>query len=633
VTTKPELWTLGRLRSAKGVDGSPPVIDDRDPVAFRIPEFQRSLVWPRKKQEQLIQSIIRGYPIGALLLVESDDKFEHRSADGKRRKIPTYGIIDGLQRTNAIADHLNMPLNSITEDVLDAAIVADLSEAISRDFKVSINAEELEDHIIAWLKDVKIPEPKRGFEHDSLMDAITEAHSLPDPTRDQLRNIRSILIDLLDHVQSAVDITQQQMPVLIYSGPSENLPEIFERINTQGTVLSKYEIFAAAWVNQQVTIASTDVKNAIRTRYTGLEEEGFQVERTTSPTTYSLFDYLYGLSHVLGQRFPRLYPRDDPKKGRASVAFSLATLILGHPLEKMSELPKLLPRKADKTLDVSRLERAILDSSKHVDTILARHLGLALRNESEALAHSELQMASVVAATSAYLFDASEKLKSRRLSLSHRQKLERAIPQHYLYDIIRQEWRGPLYTYAFERAWKAPRIRADYYLKPIDRSAFKAALATSLQEQLTETSHSRRNITASDRALLKFVYSGLITAGEQAQHKFDIEHLYPVARLTKLTAGKEPWAIGALANLAILPAPINRRKKDETVSQYVARTKSPPSPEEVRLIDKLTLIPVNEIDIPRKSGRDLLREEQYVSTLKKRWRNIESRLIKSLDLR
>lgn len=51
--------------------------------------------------------------------------------------------------------------------------------------------------------------------------------------------------DLYDRIASTI------IPVIVYTGDENNLPEIFDRINSQGTPLDQYEVYAAAWPVKQ----------------------------------------------------------------------------------------------------------------------------------------------------------------------------------------------------------------------------------------------------------------------------------------------------------------------------------------------------------------------------------------------
>lgn len=58
--------------------------------------------------------------------------------------------------------------------------------------------------------------------------------------------------DFFDDRQQLYDkIASTVIPVIVYTGDENNLPEIFDRINSQGTPLDQYEVYAAAWPVQQ----------------------------------------------------------------------------------------------------------------------------------------------------------------------------------------------------------------------------------------------------------------------------------------------------------------------------------------------------------------------------------------------
>ena len=63
----------------------------RDQVLFVNRRYQRKLVWTEPEKARLIESILKGFPIPLILLAERE-----------KTTPPTYEIIDGLQRLNAI---------------------------------------------------------------------------------------------------------------------------------------------------------------------------------------------------------------------------------------------------------------------------------------------------------------------------------------------------------------------------------------------------------------------------------------------------------------------------------------------------------------------------------------------------
>lgn len=625
MVTSPTLWPLQKLRSARSAADGTVEVDPNDPVVFTIPPFQRSLVWPVKKQRNLIAAILRGYPFGALLLVENKPR-EVTLPSGATVMAKDYGIIDGLQRTNAIVEHLRRSLAMATEDVLKGAEY----EAFRDEFRTCIDSgiedDRIADAVLAWMHATERPDISEGFDFDTLVTSICDKLEL-DVSYEERLPIKPAASAFLKYLANAVDISQLQVPVLIYSGPSEYLPEIFEQINTAGTVLSKYEIFAASWLGARVKVETKEIREAISKRYDLLRGEGFTVDSDAVESEFSLFDYLHGLSQFLGREHPNLFSKASAANNKLSSAFPLATLMVGKSLAEMGDLAGAFERDGD-LLRVANFQAALLKATQIVDDILSPYLAFKFTSDSEAVPHSELQVVSMIAAVAAHMFDYSKDFSDRGSVAQRkaiRSKFEVAIPQHYIYDIIRQQWRGSLYTYASERVWDG-RKPSGTYLKPIEGTAFDNALATSLSEQLAAVTDKRPNVTAADRVLLKFLYSPVVSVGDQATHKFDVEHLIPVKRIQAMAGTANPWPIGAMGNLAVLPAGPNRRKRDETVVEYVSRKKRVPSAAVVDLIKKMILVPFASVSIPQDASGDAMTKQEYEEFVRQNWTAMSQRL-------
>ena len=321
----------------------------------------------------------------------------------------------------------------------------------------------------------------------------------------------------------------------MYSGDPAELPEIFSRLNKSGTTLSKYQIFAAAWVDDDTIAANPDVRKAIETKYTDLEAEGFEVEDQEGgdPSTVSLFEYLYGLSGLLGEKFKKLLRSDD---GDSAAAFSLVTLARGQRLDKMDTLPTFAAgRDAAGRIDPGAMEKALLASAAFVEEALAPFLGLQL-NQKERPPHGELQIISIIAATAAARYNSTGDWKEVSKTEWKRKSelLKAAIPQHYLLDLIRQTWRGPLYTLAYDRVWNVAAgnpVPSETYMTPPDKKAWTGALDLWFDEELAERYLKRPNINAIERTFLRFVYSPIVTVAAFNTHRFDVDHLFPVSRI------------------------------------------------------------------------------------------------------
>ena len=74
---------------------------------IQLPDFQREWIWSDKQIKDLLESVIRGFPINSIMLLECDAnnvKFARRSIEGAAAAdtLPQYLILDGQQRLTSL---------------------------------------------------------------------------------------------------------------------------------------------------------------------------------------------------------------------------------------------------------------------------------------------------------------------------------------------------------------------------------------------------------------------------------------------------------------------------------------------------------------------------------------------------
>jgi hypothetical protein len=79
-------------------------------IKASVPALQRGLVWRPQQVELLWDSILRGFPIGSLVVSEKVDKQER-----SRKSDITHHLLDGQQRCNAIALGFYDPFDSTSQ--------------------------------------------------------------------------------------------------------------------------------------------------------------------------------------------------------------------------------------------------------------------------------------------------------------------------------------------------------------------------------------------------------------------------------------------------------------------------------------------------------------------------------------
>ena len=115
----PEVVFLGKL------------VDRLSEGKIRIPRFQRAFVWNHRDMINLLDSVFRGFPIGAILVWDSDSDIKTRDRVGPVKiDSPSEGsigyLLDGQQRLSTLVGTLYLPENVDTLDGIDWRVYCDL---------------------------------------------------------------------------------------------------------------------------------------------------------------------------------------------------------------------------------------------------------------------------------------------------------------------------------------------------------------------------------------------------------------------------------------------------------------------------------------------------------------------------
>lgn len=184
----------------------------------RVPQFQRSFRWEAKDVQNLLDSLLRGYPIGSLLLWQREAPPERLIIGALRVDAPAHPdalwVVDGQQRVTSLVN------------VVDPAGSQDPRFALGYSLKDHeiVSGRRLGDPLV-------IPFP-----------------DLFDFSR-ALRWLGNNL-DAVDHAEHVQDVAGRlnrfTVPATVMTQADEKiLREVFDRINSRGEPLSAAEIFNA----------------------------------------------------------------------------------------------------------------------------------------------------------------------------------------------------------------------------------------------------------------------------------------------------------------------------------------------------------------------------------------------------
>lgn len=203
------------------------LFNDIDTGRIKIPKFQRDFVWTKEQSAKLIDSIIKGFPIGTFILWKTNEELRHIKNIGNvilpdpPKGEPVSFVLDGQQRITslyAVRKGLRFTKEGVEIDYSDICILLD-PEPDSEDQIVSTEA------------------PLEGA-------YISVYKLLTSDLTDLLKNYQ------VEHIKK-IDVYKRRLTtydfstILISNYPLDIACEVFTRINTGGTELTLFEIMVA----------------------------------------------------------------------------------------------------------------------------------------------------------------------------------------------------------------------------------------------------------------------------------------------------------------------------------------------------------------------------------------------------
>lgn len=547
-----------------------------------IPRYQRGIVWSEKQKESLLESISFGYPVGSLLAFQTGQNNDKGSAP------LVWQLVDGLQRASTLIEYMDNPFTIAgISSFINETDIEDLSRQIY-DSPTHDQISTIGSLLEAWLKAVKKPESDSGFTNVKLLQylraALTDSEKIKDDAK-VLELVEYLGVAILRKISEKVDlIGTSQLPIIVYTGLEENVPEIFERINSQGIKLSKYETFAATWNAIGAVIENPEIKEAISAKYAKLTSAGYKVsgieDLENGDENYNLFEYLFGLGKILSERHRYLFPESSEPDELVSSAFVMVTIAYQLKIAQMSKLATTLRSLNNGgVINLSAFESALFTSCVDVEKKLMKYMKIGLNSAPESkqfLPHSENQIYSLIVRYMVEKFDHEHNWSLRTDSESS--KLLKNIPMYYLLDVLNGEWAGSGDTTLWNVVWQIEDggkiSNSPHYLAIPSKQTWEDSLNNWHNRELSKLQFKRTNISSDSKMVMKYLYSEIVTVADDASLTFHIEHLWSVKALTDLiqaSASKEGWPISAIGNLSILTNSVNSKKLERMLGDYKLR--------------------------------------------------------------
>lgn len=543
---EPKIWKAEEL--SKAIEGK-----DSENRKIVVPMFQRDRVWSKNQEKTFVDSILKGYPFGSMLF--------HERNEGKDL---VYVLVDGLQRSNTLKKYITNPLSFLEN--------TDFTDTDCYKILDIINIEKTEENIKKvrklLLDFIKVHQKFDELKYTSIQNTFLEEFKLTFSP-----NLYAAMENAFDEVfknkkEKYEAVKNTQIPIVVYRGDESTLPEIFGRINSKGTALSQYEIYAATWdINTKFIVDNLEIVNINIQKYQKFKQDNyfvdkFDIDKIINTSELNPFDYLYGLSIYLVNTFPNL-KKFKVEKGVNPFGFELVNACLNNN-DNIREL--------DKTLlsmnDVNVFEKALINAIKFVDEAIKPITQFkGNKRQSDKTFHSKFQIMSMIAFTFKQMYQGTDYSNTTTNWKKNKNNLSVKLLKWYVNDILTNYWSegGTKKIYIVSSGQR--------YFQEISKTTWSSDLDSFFNKSLQrmeKTSKKVASAKAEEYVILNSIYLKKFTTMDTlGLDKFDIEHIAPkeqMAKLIGLTHGIG-LPISSIANLCYLPEYANRTKHDNTFYQ------------------------------------------------------------------
>ncbi|MCI8967823.1 MAG: DUF262 domain-containing protein [Lachnospiraceae bacterium] len=321
---------------------------------LRIPDFQRSFVWKPQKKYQLLQSLFRGFPIGAITLYEDDG---------------AYYIIDGLQRINTLQQYLSCPSKIIGFTEYFKKVEREVKEFLkNNNIKVPINS--FKSAVKLWYEQLNelYAYEKVSPLYRSMKEKCGAAFKGIDDEMQMMEDLSEILI-------GKIEISHDAIALIVYQGDKDDLPDLFKNINTGSVALSQYEILQSLWVNYKLDKGTLGEEYNYYMYALDMIKEDYEIQAIKESGDFDIFKNIIGLnfkiccmekaSRVLSPALKIIKPITTGEYTKFydndSIGFELYSTLVTHTPNRIVKAVDLIfrDRSTDQCVEISRFVRQI----------------------------------------------------------------------------------------------------------------------------------------------------------------------------------------------------------------------------------------------------------------------------------
>ncbi len=535
------------------------ISDILDEKKFIIPTCQRSVVWKSKRRKDFIKNIRSGEPFGVILIRRNNDRYE---------------LIDGLQRITTIRDYLNHKFEYLSEEDIDDNISRKIIITHLEENNLPIDEKYIEQQLpllkntiyecikggLKYHKAIKVVKEKLGFDCDDISDLIC---------------------DIYDEFDKETDISDLKVMAINYTGPSENIPNVFYNLNTGGVKLSKYETYAALWSTPLFKIDDDSILEKVQSKYTQLQEDSeldvdFS-EDELRENGISLFEYCYALSALIRNKdkgFNILFGENTSSTD--PIGFEILSLILDLNVNKAEGLHSLLKGVSPEFL--VKIKNTIEESLHFLrkclePTIVGLNHSLLCSDSTYLIYHVFVSYVK-----ENYIIDVKTQSVIKKDDSLADSDFKKYVSLHYVYDCLTDYWRANRQVSDLQRDLHNEKARKYWY--NLKLSDWESGLQTFLDSQASVS----KTIPQKNKLFIDFLIKRKLELEPQFKIHFnhndgeksgylDFEHITPKKRIQAhikdLPARKQSnYPVSAVGNICYLTVKDNRAKREKTIYEY-----------------------------------------------------------------
>lgn len=606
---------------------------------FLIPRYQRGVVWNDRQRADLVDTIKKGLPFGTLLLYKNDANI--------------YQIIDGLQRSHAIIEFVNNPTQFFDEEDIDNGIIKKIVNLANIQGNTTAQEEKVKELLEKWVKENhKTLDEVERMQYAKFGQVIASEF----PTcRGKEFDIGDMIEPMMKNYKDICKkISDTKIPAIVLTGDPDLLPVLFERINSKGTPLSKYEIYAAAWIEDKFKIEDkfVDLVKANRDRYdamlegsgdlTDYESKSFIQQKELDP-----FGICFGFGKFLCSKWPHLFGNSRSTKQVDSIGFTLINCCLGVKNKDAKFLNVRLRERIGENINL--FLSCIIDAVKNVDDEVGKFSrfksNTRIKSGQKPL-HTEFQIVSIIA--SVFLlkytkieYDQDENIRKINFEFEqpnlewkrkHRENFKKNVSKIYIMEVLQRRWIG-----TGDKKMDLILANPGYYTREIKKEEFEKVLDNWYEASNAERMEYVKIAPPKESELLIIatVYLPCFNATQQTDgSNYDIEHLAPqnmMEKQLKRFEGKLKLPISSIGNLCLLPESANRSKRDKTIymdKEYLKKANL--TIEEVE--SKYTFTSKSDLEwiIDFQSTEDEIKDN-YMQFINNRYKRIKERILEKYE--